>query len=103
MDLFVDGIAEDRDKTSGLCGTYNGNKNDDYQDPNGQLVPCSSNVCRQFSDQWRVPDEENLFRTSITNVQSQYDVPKLCKCEKQGGQEFHCGPPIVSKKTGNNV
>ena len=103
MNLYVDAIAEDWDKTSGLCGTYNGNRNDDFYDPDGNLVSCSSNICRRFSDQWRVPDEDNLFKTPISNVQSQYDVPKLCKCQEQGGQKFHCGPAVTSRKTGNNA
>ena len=101
INLYIDGIVEDQFNVSGLCGNYNKDPSDDYRDRAGNPVPCTSNVCRQFSDEWKVPDEENLFDCStITEVEVDYRLPELCKCIEDQGQKFHCESP-TTLNTGN--
>ena len=100
ISVYIDGIVEDKGKVTGLCGNYNGNRDDDYRSPEDEPVVCPSNVCPQFSDLWRVPDEDNLFNTDITEVDVDYDLPNLCQCKEQNSLEIECKRP-TTPNTGN--
>ena len=99
ISVYIDGIVEDKGKVSGLCGNYNGERDDDYRSPDDEPVSCPSNVCPQFSNLWKVPDEDNLFNTLITEVEVNYDLPTLCQCKKEGtDQEIVCEPPTTQNR-----
>ncbi|XP_040205480.1 zonadhesin-like [Rana temporaria] len=52
-ELFVRVNTNFKGKLCGLCGTYNGNQQDDFLTPDGVLAPTSND----FANSWRVPDD----------------------------------------------
>lgn len=51
-ELFVKVNENFKEKLCGLCGTYNGNQQDDFLTPEGSLASTSND----FGNSWRVPD-----------------------------------------------
>ena len=100
MDIYIDGIVEDKRKVKGLCGNYNGNSKDDYRTPQDDPVPCASNRCPEFSNQWRVPQELNLFETPPKDVTVNYPLPELCRCVEDQGNEVECAS-VTKLERGN--
>ncbi len=99
--IYIDGIPEDRNKTRGLCGNFNGNKTDDLKDPRGVITTsCPASLCPTYTETWRVPEDEDLFDCKFRDLGTfDYPFPSLCTCETPGGQDVQCGEPYV-KNTG---
>ena len=102
INLYIDGIIEDQSNTKGLCGNYNGIRDDDSRSRNGASIPCIHGaLCHQWSEEWRVSPEDSLFDTHITEVVVNYPLPELCKCIDHESQNIECGPP-TTLDTGNH-
>ena len=93
MNIYIDGTPEDENNGGrGLCGNYNGIRDDDLDGLCGY-----NSACRQFSAQWKVPNENDLFECEKTDTlpNNGNPIPELCTCETRGGTEVLCGSPIT--------
>ncbi|XP_060064919.1 von Willebrand factor D and EGF domain-containing protein-like [Ylistrum balloti] len=79
MDLHLYPSTSDADHTQGLCGTLNGDKNDDFQTPDGTLAGNANS----FSVSWRVQDKDNLITMnadSLDKLDSWNKTVQFCTC-----------------------
>lgn len=90
LSFEVDGVPEDQGHVKGLCGNYNGDRNDDYMSPTGQVIPCATNVCRDFSNLWKVPREDDLFDHPPQEIEGSDEI-ELCECTGQRTATLRCG------------
>ncbi len=97
----IDGISEDKEKVRGLCGNFNGDRSDDFMDPNGVVTTsCPARLCPAYTSTWRVPQDKDLFDCKFTDYGTfDYPIPSMCTCETHLGQDVQCGEPYV-KNTG---
>ena len=102
LNIYIDGIAEDKNNVSGLCGNYNEDSTDDFRTPSGDLTDCTTWGCIDFANLWKVAPEDSLFENTPPSVNDDYMVPELCRCKKHEGQEIECGP-VTSLKLGSGV
>ncbi|XP_077146435.1 IgGFc-binding protein-like isoform X6 [Ranitomeya variabilis] len=56
-----------KDMVQGLCGNYDGNRNNDFADPNGRVL---SNV-ESFGESWNVKSLKTRFRRDLVAVQEE--------------------------------
>ncbi|XP_077341251.1 IgGFc-binding protein-like [Lithobates pipiens] len=62
-ELFVKVNENFKGKLCGLCGTYNGNQQDDFLTPEGLLIPTSND----FGNSWHVPDDNWVCEEDIVD------------------------------------
>ncbi|ELT95338.1 hypothetical protein CAPTEDRAFT_211586 [Capitella teleta] len=93
LNAWVTPSVFDRDSTSGLCGTFNDNVNDDLMFPNGTIYTGDGSGTqeqpREFNKAWRVPPEERIFNGALADSE-EYQPLKYCKCHHMILQGVQC-------------
>ncbi|XP_022088953.1 sushi domain-containing protein 2-like [Acanthaster planci] len=62
-------------RTRGLYGNWNGDKNDDFERPNGTMLPISATaeeIHYKFCQKWQIEQEDSLFRYPAGKGPSDY-------------------------------
>ncbi|XP_022089140.1 sushi domain-containing protein 2-like isoform X2 [Acanthaster planci] len=65
LNVFTTLQEELKGRTRGLYGNWNGDKNDDFERPNGTVLPISAtmqDVHYGFGQAWQIKPEDSLFR-----------------------------------------
>ncbi|XP_056007282.1 uncharacterized protein LOC125666050 [Ostrea edulis] len=87
IDVDVYPSLLDVNNTAGLCGTLDGNQDNDFTHRNGSLENYTE-YPDTFSTSWIVPDDENLLNTaarqSLTSISGVLD--QICTCSN--GESF---------------
>ncbi|XP_072266261.1 IgGFc-binding protein-like [Pyxicephalus adspersus] len=95
-ELFVKVNENFKGKLCGLCGTYNGNQNDDFLTPEGILAPTSND----FGNSWRAPDvgwvcEDDIVDPPPCDPTDEIKYVDQCKLILLGNGPFkECHPHI---------
>ncbi|XP_059615285.1 hemocytin [Phlebotomus argentipes] len=79
--VYIDTPATYRDKTKGLCGTFNSNQQDDFLTPEGDI----ESVVEPFADKWRtketcpyVTDTVPVPHPCQVNLENKSKAEKMC-------------------------
>ena len=92
------GLPEDQDNMRGLCGNFNGDRDDDFMAPDGTVMPCNMTTmdeCLTYMRTWRVPPDQDMFKCNFRdNGPFDHRVPSMCTCETHAGEDVRCGPPF---------
>ncbi len=106
LNLNIDATAADKGNIKGLCGNFNDVPNDDFETKSGDPVICpdyaSLQGCSDLAEEWRVPDDENLFNTPITPGNTN-PPPNMCKCEKNPNDQDIICEPVVAGNPGKTT
>ncbi|MFT7805333.1 von Willebrand factor D and EGF domain-containing protein [Arapaima gigas] len=78
MSLTVRAPGSHFGHTGGLCGTFDGDPNNDFHRPGGLAVPGTSHFIRA----WRLPPGSSLF-DRIPFYESSPNLRHYCNCDKQ--------------------
>nr|XP_034327587.1 uncharacterized protein LOC105328884 [Crassostrea gigas] len=70
----------DFNQTEGLCGTFDGNRNNDLMKRDGDLYTRGGKQPNEFSLSWRVSEEESLFRGDCRTTSSIAKKGIYCDC-----------------------
>ncbi|XP_077341249.1 uncharacterized protein LOC143986718 [Lithobates pipiens] len=96
-ELFVRVNENFKGKLCGLCGTYNGNQQDDFLTPGGVLARTSN----EFGISWRVPDdnwvcEDDIVDPSPCDTDEKKNYKDKCKLILASNGPFKgCHPQVV--------
>ncbi|XP_033756294.1 uncharacterized protein LOC117339038 [Pecten maximus] len=91
LNVFMHASALDFNQTVGLCGTFNGDKEDDLTLPDGTVDPSDARKPDSFSLQWRVSEEDSLFTGYCPGAEEDESVEMddmSCSCLK--GKNITC-------------
>ncbi|XP_021378825.1 uncharacterized protein LOC110466572 isoform X3 [Mizuhopecten yessoensis] len=96
MDLHMYPSAADTFHTRGLCGTLNGQTDDDFAEPDGQITG-DNNI---FSRSWSVTDGENLITMSADALEklatwNKTDNAQFCTCNGPS-RNISCTPGAIA-------
>ncbi|VDI35110.1 Hypothetical predicted protein [Mytilus galloprovincialis] len=87
INVHVTLSRSDRDQVEGLCGSWNGNRTDDFMDRTGRVLDNATLSARS----WRVPRAESLFdakrRNETINLSYMY-----CACSDSTISNGHLSP-----------
>lgn len=78
--VYVDAPPSYRGQTSGLCGTFNSNSQDDFLTPEGDI----ESVAEPFADKWKtkevcsVPTSTSVGHPCQTNPENKQKAEELC-------------------------
>ncbi|KAF7650177.1 hypothetical protein LDENG_00130260, partial [Lucifuga dentata] len=78
MSLTLRAPSSDRNHTEGLCGTYDGQANNDFHSPGGATL---ENL-HTFIAEWRLPPGASLFDISLS-YHSTLNPRKYCNCQSE--------------------
>jgi len=94
INIYLHGSSDDFKSTLGLCGTFDGDKSNDFMFPDSMTMTTpredeacgeSPDVC-QFSQAWRVSELESFFGP-VVDIPMDEPVPTspvpYCKCEER--------------------
>ncbi|XP_038073405.1 sushi domain-containing protein 2-like [Patiria miniata] len=65
LNVFTSLQKELKGRTRGLYGNWNGEKNDDFERPDGTILPANAtmqDVHQEFGPKWQIKPEDSLFR-----------------------------------------
>ncbi|XP_078310491.1 von Willebrand factor D and EGF domain-containing protein-like isoform X2 [Crassostrea virginica] len=84
INIFIYPSAADFNKTEGLCGTYDGNQDNDLLGPDGVItkVPDPGKRPDGYSIKWRMSDVNSIFRGYRGTVAMA--TPIYCSCYSDG-------------------
>ncbi|XP_078312035.1 von Willebrand factor D and EGF domain-containing protein-like [Crassostrea virginica] len=84
INIFIYPSAADFNKTEGLCGTYDGNQDNDLLGPDGVItkVPDPGKRPDGYSIKWRMSDVNSIFRGYRGTVAMA--TPVYCSCYSDG-------------------
>ncbi|XP_035688112.1 von Willebrand factor D and EGF domain-containing protein-like [Branchiostoma floridae] len=86
IDVHAYAPARDRTHTVGLCGTWDGNRGNDFKRPGGSIT----NNENTFGNSWRIPHGTSLFDVDCPDEDLNAPDPvESCTCED--GNNIHCG------------
>ncbi|XP_075684884.1 von Willebrand factor D and EGF domain-containing protein [Rhinoderma darwinii] len=71
--------------TLGLCGTFDGNANNDFHDKKGVQLEETSHGRLYFINEWRIPAGESLFDKIPTSIPQNIEKTKYCGCASTTG------------------
>lgn len=79
--VYIDAPTHYRGKTSGLCGTFNSNSQDDFLTPEGDI----ESVAESFADKWKTDEQCPQPKTDF--------IPNPCQVniENKNMAEQYCG------------
>lgn len=79
--VYIDTPASYRDKTKGLCGTFNSNQQDDFLTPEGDI----ESVVEPFADKWRTKESCPYITDTVpvphpcqVNLENKSKAEKMC-------------------------
>ncbi|ESN91587.1 hypothetical protein HELRODRAFT_165641 [Helobdella robusta] len=76
LNVWLQASAYDRERTRGLCGTFNDVTDDDLLHSDGNLTSNGTarrNMPKKFIESWRVPEDRRIFY-GITHRQQQQNI-----------------------------
>lgn len=82
--VYLDAPPKYRGKTSGLCGTFNSNSQDDFLTPEGDI----ESVAESFADKWKTNEKCPLPKTEFVpnpcqlNIENKNMADKYCSLLK---------------------
>ncbi|XP_068092884.1 von Willebrand factor D and EGF domain-containing protein [Hyperolius riggenbachi] len=80
MSLTLRAPSSDFRNTLGLCGTFDGNPNNDFHDTKGVQLEETSQSRLYFIKHWKIPAGESFFDKTPTFTPPVNRKPKYCKC-----------------------
>ncbi|XP_072010481.1 von Willebrand factor D and EGF domain-containing protein isoform X2 [Engystomops pustulosus] len=80
MSLTLRASSMDFGNTLGLCGTLDGNANNDFHDKKGVQLEETSHGRLYFINEWRIPAGESLFDKIPTSPPQTIERTKYCSC-----------------------
>ncbi|KAM3910172.1 von Willebrand factor D and EGF domain-containing protein [Leptodactylus fuscus] len=83
MSLTLRVSSMDYQKTLGLCGTFDGNPNNDFHDKKGVQLEETSHGRLYFINQWKIPAGESLFDKIPISVPQTIEKTKYCGCSSR--------------------
>ncbi|XP_070535026.1 von Willebrand factor D and EGF domain-containing protein-like [Ptychodera flava] len=98
MNIFVDVVGDLFNNSEGLCGTFDGDRTNDYTMANGMLSQESGRTPDTFSNSWRVSGGDSLFN-KVPDVTSDWSNEDLyCGCFSEGDSCSYqnSGKPMVN-------
>ncbi|XP_062619832.1 von Willebrand factor D and EGF domain-containing protein-like, partial [Saccostrea cucullata] len=73
--------ALDYKNTEGLCGNFDGDRNNDFRKRDGELYTRGGKQPNEFSLSWRVPEEDSLYRGYCeSSADTSPKVENYCDC-----------------------
>ncbi|XP_077980229.1 von Willebrand factor D and EGF domain-containing protein-like [Glandiceps talaboti] len=85
MNIYLEVVGDDFNKSQGLCGNFDDNRLNDFMKPDGTIVSHDTRRPDTFSESWRIKDGESLFdrlpaKVSVENTPLQQVKLTLCSC-----------------------
>ncbi|KAM4029059.1 von Willebrand factor D and EGF domain-containing protein isoform 3-T3 [Anomaloglossus baeobatrachus] len=93
MSLTLRASTMDLKNTLGLCGTFDGNANNDFHDKKGIQLEETSHGKLYFINEWRIPAGESLFDKISTSVPLNMEKTKYCGCTSTAATNRPQHPP----------
>ncbi|XP_048366352.1 von Willebrand factor D and EGF domain-containing protein isoform X1 [Sphaerodactylus townsendi] len=84
MSLTLRASSSDYKHTLGLCGTFDGNSENDYHDVDGTKLIGGADAYLTFIDKWRIAPGESLFDKTPSPLTSAKKT-LFCSCSADGG------------------
>ncbi|CAM4518972.1 unnamed protein product [Lepidochelys olivacea] len=79
MSLTLRAPSSDYKNTLGLCGSFDGDAENDYHTVNGIKIPKNSNAHLTFINEWRISPGDSLFDKTPSSLSSSKKTP-FCSC-----------------------
>uniref|UniRef100_A0A674IHC7 von Willebrand factor D and EGF domains n=1 Tax=Terrapene triunguis TaxID=2587831 RepID=A0A674IHC7_9SAUR len=79
MSVTLRAPSSDYKNTLGLCGTFDGDAENDYHTVNGIEIPKNSNAHLTFINEWRISPGDSLFDKTPGSLSSSKKTP-FCSC-----------------------
>ncbi|GAB1607640.1 hypothetical protein Ahia01_001047900 [Argonauta hians] len=91
INVWMQASPVDFKNTEGLCGNFDGRKDNDYITPDLKMIKTRNSQPKEFSLSWRVPDEDTIYNgfCEIQDNDSNNDL--FCDCQQ--GKSF-CSPGL---------
>ncbi|XP_069815448.1 von Willebrand factor D and EGF domain-containing protein isoform X1 [Dendropsophus ebraccatus] len=93
MSLTLRASGRDYRNTLGLCGTYDGNPDNDFHDKKGVQLEETSHGRLYFINQWKIPAGESLFDKIPTSFPRNIEKTKYCSCASTAETTLSSHPP----------
>ncbi|XP_044150000.1 von Willebrand factor D and EGF domain-containing protein [Bufo gargarizans] len=88
MSLTLRASNMDFKNTLGLCGTFDGNANNDFHDKKGVQLEETSHGRLYFINEWKIPAGESLFDKIPTSIPQNIEKTKYCGCTSTPGRNL---------------
>ncbi|XP_056005500.1 uncharacterized protein LOC130050218 isoform X5 [Ostrea edulis] len=70
----------DYNNTEGLCGTFDGNRTNDFTKRDGTVYVKDGKQPNEFSLSWRVSEDESLYRGYCVTTDGSSKIERYCDC-----------------------
>ncbi|XP_061771484.1 von Willebrand factor D and EGF domain-containing protein isoform X1 [Nerophis ophidion] len=96
MSLTLRAPGSDRGHTTGLCGTYDGDPDNDFH----SLAGSTLEDLQAFISDWRLRPGSSMFDSKPTSSPSMLSPLKFCNCQTETSQGSR-RPPVTCSRHGN--
>ncbi|XP_029649426.2 uncharacterized protein LOC115223143 [Octopus sinensis] len=83
INVWVQASPIDYKNTEGLCGNFDGIKDNDYVTPDSKVLSIKSKQPNKFSESWRVSAKDTLYNGFCGIDDDEMKHPVFCDCKKE--------------------